>query len=262
MKLCRFRPLDVPGDEVRTGVVEAGSVHEVRGDWPSAGSRTGKNWPLDRVRLLAPVTPSKIVCLGRNYKLHAAETKTSVPSEPLIFLKPPSSVIGQDDTIELPPDVGRVDYEGELAIVIGRRCFGLSEGEDFRPYVAGYTCLNDVSARELQNKDVLYDRAKGFDTFCPLGPVIETDLDWRKATIQTLVNGAQKQSAPASDMIYQVDLLVGWISRIMTLLPGDVIATGTPEGIGPIVANDVVEVVIEGIGRLRNPVSNRGAKRA
>lgn len=256
MKLCRFRPLDSEG-ALRSGVLEGDRVYAVQTEWPGMAARTGEAWTLQQVRLLAPVTPSKIVGLARNYRRHAAEMSGSVPAEPLIFLKPPSSVIGPGDTIELPPDCERVDYEGELAVVMGRRCSRLGQDEDIRSYVAGYTCLNDVSARDIQKRDVLYDRAKGFDTFCPLGPVIDTDLDWKRATIETWVNGKLHQSAPASDMIYPVDHLVRWISHVMTLLPGDVIATGTPEGVGPLTAKDTVEVVIDGIGRLSNPVALR-----
>lgn len=256
MKLCRFHPLDSQA-EVRAGVVEGDRVYAMQTGWPTMGARTGESWPLSQVQLDAPVVPSKIIGLGRNYKQHAAEMSKPVPAEPLMFLKPPTSVIGPGVTIELPPDSGRVDYEGELAVVMGRRCFRLGPDEDIRPYVAGYTCVNDVSSRDMQKRDGLFDRAKGFDTFCPLGPVMDTDLDWKKATVETWVNGNRKQSAPVTDLIFPVDMLVRWISQIMTLLPGDVIATGTPEGVGPLSPNDVVEVVIEGIGRLSNPVAKR-----
>ena len=260
MKLCRFQ---VPGSreqQICTGVLEGSTVHEVSSQWPVAGSRTGRQWPLDQVRLTVPVVPSKIVCVGRNYKGHVAEMGKTLPTEPLIFFKPPTSLIAVGDTIELPPNVGRIDHEGELGVVIGRRCCQLGPDADVTPYLAGFTCLNDVSARELQKKDGLFARAKGFDTFCPLGPVIETELDWRKSRVQTRLNGELKQDGAFSDMIFPVEVLVRFISQVMTLLPGDVIATGTPEGVSPLKPGDVVEVSIEGIGQLRNPIAARGAR--
>jgi 2-keto-4-pentenoate hydratase/2-oxohepta-3-ene-1,7-dioic acid hydratase in catechol pathway len=257
MKLCRFRLLDHEEGVIRAGIVEADHVHEVTGSWPGPGPRSGRSWPMSQVRLVAPVAPSKIICVARNYRQHAAELKNTVPKEPLIFLKAPSSVIGPEDTIELPPDSARVDYEGELAVVIGRTCVRLGPGEDVLPYLAGFTCLNDVTARDLQASDKLYGRAKSFDTFCPMGPVIETAFDSTRATIETYVNGRRRQHGVTADMIFPVELLVRWVARVMTLLPGDVIATGTPEGISPLAPSDVVEVSIEGIGRLRNPVKAR-----
>ncbi len=260
MKLCRFQ---VPGSneqQVYTGVLEGNTVHEVSSQWPVAGARTGRAWPLDQVRLAVPVVPSKIVCVGRNYKMHVAEMGKQLPTEPLIFFKPPSSLLPLGGTIELPPDLGRIDYEGELGVVIGRRCSQLGPDADVTPYLAGFTCLNDVSARELQKKDGLFARAKGFDTFCPLGPVIETELDWKQARVQTRLNGELKQNGAVSDMIFPVDVLVRFISQVMTLLPGDVIATGTPEGVSPLKAGDVVEVSVEGIGKLSNAVAARGAR--
>ena len=260
MKVCRFQALD-PGERtVCMGIIEGNQVQETSREWPGPASRTGREWPLDRVRLLAPETPSKIVCLARNYKRHAAEMGGQAPSEPVIFLKPPSALIGPGDTIELPPDSQRVDFEGELAVVIGRRCARLGFEENIGPYVAGFSCLNDVTARDLQKKDGQFGRAKGFDTFCPLGPVIETEFDWTQARIETRVNGELRQTGAAAEMIFPVDQVVRWISRIMTLLPGDVIATGTPEGVSPLIAGDVVEVSIEGIGRLQNPVAARRAE--
>lgn len=260
MKLCRFQ---VPGSNegsVCTGVVEGNTVHEVSSQWPVAGSRTGRQWPLDQVRLVAPVVPSKVIGVGRNYKMHIAEMGKTAPSEPLLFLKAPSSIIGPGDTIELPPNLERIDYEGELGVVIGRRCYRLDPKEDVTPYLAGYTCVNDVSARDLQKKDVVFGRAKGFNTFCPLGPVIETEIDWKQARVQTRLNGELKQNAAATDMIFGVDELIHFISGVMTLLPGDVIATGTPEGVSPLKPGDVVEVSIEGIGKLNNSVKARGAR--
>ncbi len=206
------------------------------------------------VKLLAPSEPSKIVCVGRNYAEHAAELGNHVPTEPLIFLKPPSAIIAPEDSIVLTPLSERVDYEGELAIVIGRRCAGLKLPDDVRPYVLGYTCLNDVTARDLQKRDVQFTRAKGFDTFCPFGPVLETEVDLSAATVQTFVNKKKRQSARIAEMIFPVDVIIRWISQVMTLLPGDVIATGTPSGVGPLAAGDVVEISVSGIGTLRNKV--------
>ncbi|HVB99503.1 MAG TPA: fumarylacetoacetate hydrolase family protein [Candidatus Dormibacteraeota bacterium] len=260
MKLCRFQVTGSNEQKVCTGVLDGNTVHEVSSEWPIAGSRTGRQWALDQVHLVTPVAPSKIVCVGRNYKMHVAEMGKTLPTDPLIFFKPLSSLIAPGETIELPPDLGRIDYEGELGVVIGRRCSQLGPDEDVAPYLLGFTCVNDVSARELQKKDGLFARAKGFDTFCPLGPVIETELDWKQARVQTRLNGELKQNGAVSDMIFPVDMLVRFISQVMTLLPGDVIATGTPEGVSPLKAGDVVEVSIEGIGKLRNPVAARGAR--
>ena len=241
------------------GRVEASSVRELLGD-PLSEWRMGERaWPLDRVRLLAPVTPGKIVCVGKNYKDHVSEMGHDLPKEPVIFLKPPSSVIGPEEPIVLTPLSQRVDYEGELAAVIGRACSQLSDAADLKPYVLGYTCLNDVTARDLQKSDGQWTRGKGFDTFCPIGPVIETDFDPAKATIETFINGQRRQSAPATDMIFFVTFLIPWISRMMTLLPGDIVSTGTPAGIGPLNAGDIVEVIIGGIGTLRNPVVAPGS---
>jgi len=206
------------------------------------------------VRLLAPVEPTKIVCVGRNYAAHAAELGNEVPGEPLIFLKPPSSLIGPGDPIVLTRYSSRVEHEGELAVVIGRRCAHLSDADDPRPAILGYMCLNDVTARDLQKSDGQWTRGKGFDTFCPVGPHIETELDPQDVLVETRVNGVQRQSARTSLMAFPVLFLMRWISRMMTLFPGDVIATGTPAGVGPLVAQDVVEVSVEGIGTLRNMV--------
>jgi 2-keto-4-pentenoate hydratase/2-oxohepta-3-ene-1,7-dioic acid hydratase in catechol pathway len=267
MKLCRFQPLQFQLDSVRDaanagvhpeplgGIIENNFVRQIDGDFSGKWSATKAVFPLDQVKLLPPVEPSKIVCVGRNYREHAAELGNEVPKEPLIFLKPPSSIIGPDEPIVLTPLSQRVDFEGELAVIIGRRCSQLTAAADVAPYILGYTCLNDVTARDLQKADVQFTRAKGFDTFCPVGPVIETDLDLRKAALQTFVNGQRKQSAPLTDMIFPVDVIIRWVSRMMTLLPGDIISTGTPSGVGPLRAGDVVEVVISGVATLRNPVA-------
>jgi len=217
------------------------------------------NLPLDSVRLLAPVEPSKIVCIGRNYREHAKELDHPVPTEPLFFLKPPSSLIGPDDEIRRPMDLSqRVDYEGELTAVIGKRCYRLGEGEDVRSYIVGYTCLNDVTARDLQNKDGQWTRAKGFDTFCPVGPVVADGLDPGKGVrVQTRVNGELRQDGTTADFLFPMEVLLRQITQAMTLEAGDVVATGTPAGVGQLKAGDVVEVTIEGVGTLRNPVVDR-----
>lgn len=255
MKLCRFRAKSPgPSGNPVHGIVKQSQVVEI-GDMFQSTLEQGRSWPLSDVQLLAPSVPSKIVCVGRNYAEHAAELGNEPPKEPLIFLKPPSSVISPEEPIVLTPHSERVDYEGELALVIRKNCRNLSASDEVQPYILGYTCLNDVTARDLQKKDVQFTRAKGFDTFCPFGPWIETDLDPKSARVETFVNGKRRQSAAVTEMIFPVDMLVRWISQVMTLLPGDVIATGTPSGIGPLQAGDVVEVSINGIGTLRNPVA-------
>jgi 2-keto-4-pentenoate hydratase/2-oxohepta-3-ene-1,7-dioic acid hydratase in catechol pathway len=270
MKFCRFQPLEFglhavakPGHAVhplpRSGIVAGDTVREIEGGLlATAGGgwrETGRSWTLREVKFLPPSEPSKIVCVGRNYSEHAAEMGNEIPKEPLIFLKPPSAVIAPDEPILLTPLSHRVDYEGELAVVIGRTCSRLGHAEDVRPYLAGYTCLNDVTARDLQKHDVQFTRAKGFDTFCPFGPVLETELEFAKATIETFVNGKRKQFAPLTKMIFSVDVIIRWIAQVMTLAPGDVVATGTPAGVGALAAGDVVEVAVTGIGTLRNPVA-------
>ena len=215
--------------------------------------------PLSAVRLLAPVEPTKIVCIGRNYREHAKELDHPIPTEPLFFLKPPSSLIGPDDEIRRPADLSqRVDYEGELGVVIGKRCYRLGESEDASSYIVGYTCVNDVTARDLQNQDGQWTRAKGFDTFCPVGPVVAEDLDpWKGVRVRTSVNGELRQNGTTADFLFPLDVLLRFISQVMTLEPGDIIATGTPAGVGPLKAGDVAEVTVEGLGTLRNPVVDR-----
>jgi 2-keto-4-pentenoate hydratase/2-oxohepta-3-ene-1,7-dioic acid hydratase in catechol pathway len=267
MKLCRFQPLVfgpaswAPGGEFRpeprSGLIHDAVVREIEGSFFTHWRETTRAWPLAEVKLLPPVTPSKIVCVGRSYRDHAVELGNPVPKEPLIFLKPPSSIIGPDEPILLPPVSQRVDHEAELAIVIARECSQLLPGTDARPFILGFTCVNDVTARDIQKAEVQFTRAKGFDTFCPLGPLIETELDLAKTTVEALVNGQRRQFAPVTDLIFSVDAIIRWISQAMTLVPGDVIATGTPAGVGPLAPGDVVEVVISGIGTLRNPVAAR-----
>jgi len=217
----------------------------------------GSIYELDDVRLLAPCSPSKIVALGLNYRQHAEETKMTLPSVPLIFLKPSTAVIGTDDKIILPRDSSRVDYEGELGIVMGRKAKDVPK-DRVKEYILGYTCVNDVSERHVQKADGQWTRAKGYDTFAPIGPWIETEVDPDDLTLETYLNGELRQSARTSELIFGVAEMVSFISGVMTLLPGDIIATGTPSGIGRMSPGDVVEVKIEKIGTLRNFVVAQG----
>jgi 2-keto-4-pentenoate hydratase/2-oxohepta-3-ene-1,7-dioic acid hydratase in catechol pathway len=213
--------------------------------------------PVAQAVLLAPVVPSKIVCIGRNYREHAAELGNEVPVEPLIFLKPSSSVIGPGQTIVRPEISARVDHEAELGVVIGKRCRSLKADEDVRPYILGYTCVNDVTARDLQKKDGQWTRGKGFDTFCPVGPVVVDALDpWAGVDVDARVNGQVKQQGNTRDFIFSLDAIIRYIAQVMTLLPGDLIATGTPSGVGPLVAGDKVEITVAGVGSLENLVSD------
>jgi 2-keto-4-pentenoate hydratase/2-oxohepta-3-ene-1,7-dioic acid hydratase in catechol pathway len=228
---------------------------QVDGDIEDLPSRRMDHLALAEAELLAPVRPSKIVCVGRNYREHAAELGNEVPSEPLLFFKPPSSLLAPGGEIRRPKVSQRVDYEGELGVVIGRKCYKLGSNEDVRPYILGYSCLNDVTARDLQNSDGQWTRAKGFDTFCPVGPLVTDEIDpWAGVGNETRVNGDIRQQGNTRDFILPLDAMIRYISQAMTLLPGDLIATGTPSGVGPVVAGDVIEVSIEGVGVLRNPV--------
>ena len=215
---------------------------------------TDERFAPDAVRVLAPVLPSKIVAVGLNYRAHAAETGMSLPEEPMLFIKPTTSIIGPGETIKLPPQSTRVDYEAELAIVIGKAARNVDEN-GAAGAILGYTCGNDVTARDLQAKDVQFTRSKGFDTFCPLGPHIETDVDATALDVELRLNGEVKQKSNTSDLVFGPETLVAFISSVMTLLPGDVIMTGTPAGIGPMADGDEVEVEIARIGTLRNVVS-------
>jgi len=254
MKFCRFIAKD--SSTPRFGIMEGGSVLEIgTAPWGTERwAKTGKSFELANVKPIAPVTPSKIVCVGRNYAAHAAELGNEVPKEPLIFLKPPSSIIGSGDPIMLPKYSNKVEHEGELGLVVGRKASHLSDNEDALSYLCGYTCVNDVTARDLQKGDVQFTRAKGFDTFCPVGPHIETDLNPADVLVECRVNGATRQTGKTSLMIFPIEFIVRWISRMMTLEPGDLIATGTPAGVGPLAAGDITEVSVEGIGVLSNPV--------
>ncbi|TQS44247.1 fumarylacetoacetate hydrolase family protein [Cryptosporangium phraense] len=236
---------------------EALTIAELEGV-PFSGIRyTGERWALADVELLPPILPSKVVGVGRNYAAHASELGNEVPSAPLLFLKPPTSIIGPGAPIRLPIDSKQVEHEAELAIVIGGRGARQVSREDALKSIFGYTCANDVTARDQQRSDVQFTRAKGYDSFCPLGPWIETDFDYADAGVQALVNDVVKQDGRTKDMIFDVPTLVSYVSHVMTLLPGDVILTGTPAGVGPIVAGDAVSVRIEGLGTLTNPVANR-----
>ena len=214
---------------------------------------TGSSHRLDEVRLLAPVKPTKIACVGRNYAEHAAELGNEVPSEPLIFLKPPTTVIGPDAPVVYPAISARVDHEGELAVVIGRRCRNVSEADALH-YVFGYTVANDVTARDLQQKDGQWSRAKGFDTFAPVGPWVDTAFDPTNRTLRCLVNDVVRQQSTTALMVYSIPRIIAHVARFMTLEPGDLILTGTPSGIGPVQPGDIMAVEIEGLGTLCNQV--------
>jgi 2-keto-4-pentenoate hydratase/2-oxohepta-3-ene-1,7-dioic acid hydratase in catechol pathway len=253
MKVARFSH----GESISFGIVDE-EEHELvvlKADPMFAGyDPTGERVPLAEAKLLAPVIPrSKVVAVGKNYRDHAAEMGGEAPAEPLLFLKPNTAVIGPGDAIVLPPESAQVEFEGELAVVIGRIARRVSEA-DAASVVFGYTIANDVTARDLQRSDGQWTRAKGFDTFCPLGPVIDTELDLERGTIETSVNGERRQEGRLADMVHSIPAIVAYASNVFTLLPGDVILTGTPAGVGPIVAGDTVEVSISGLGTLANPV--------
>jgi 2-keto-4-pentenoate hydratase/2-oxohepta-3-ene-1,7-dioic acid hydratase in catechol pathway len=228
---------------------------EADGDMESLRTRRIEAIPLEEAALLPPVRPSKIVCVGRNYREHAAELGHDVPTEPLIFLKATSALLAPGGIVRRPKISQRVDLEGELGVVIGRTCFQPAADADIRQYILGYTCVNDVTARDLQNKDGQWSRAKGFDTFCPVGPVVTDEIDpWAGVGVQTRVNGQVKQDGNTRDFLFALDLVIRHISQAMTLFPGDLIPTGTPAGVGPLVAGDVVEVTVAGVGTLTNSV--------
>jgi 2-keto-4-pentenoate hydratase/2-oxohepta-3-ene-1,7-dioic acid hydratase in catechol pathway len=251
MKIVRFRAQGE--DQARIGLLEEGMVHETSGGIFGPYTKTGASFTANQVSFLAPCDPSKVVCVGLNYKDHAEESSSDLPEEPLLFLKPPSAVIGPGDDIILPSNSRRIDFEAELAVVMGQRAKGVSKAESLE-YVLGYTCLNDVSARDFQMKDGQWTRAKGHDTFCPMGPAITTGLDPTDLAVQAVSNGEIKQDSRTSFLIFNVPHLIEYISRVMTLEPGDIIATGTPAGVGPLTAGDTIEIRIEGVGSLVNPV--------
>lgn len=230
---------------------------EADGDVESLRSRRIDPISLDEAVLLPPVRPSKIVCIGRNYREHAAELGNEVPKEPLIFLKATSSLLAPGATVRRPKLSQRVDYEGELGVVIGRTCYQPAPDADIRQYILGYTCVNDVTARDLQKTDGQWSRAKGFDTFCPVGPVVTDEIDpWGGVGVQTRVNGEIRQNGNTRDFIFNLDTVIRYIAQAMTLYAGDLIPTGTPSGVGPVTAGDQMEVGVEGVGTLRNPVAD------
>jgi 2-keto-4-pentenoate hydratase/2-oxohepta-3-ene-1,7-dioic acid hydratase in catechol pathway len=263
MKYCRFVSAEGPQFGLIEDIGGIEHITQVAADGPipqfSGGAQRLPKIQLSSVKFLEPVTPSKIVCVGRNYSEHAKELGNEVPTEPLIFLKPPTSIIGPGEEIVRPKHLSqRVDFEGELTVVIGKPCRSLQPADDVRPYILGYTCANDVTARDLQKKDGQWTRAKSFDTFCPVGPLVTDEIDpWKGVRLETRLNGQVKQSESTTAFIFPVDRVVHFASQVMTLLPGDIILTGTPAGIGPMVAGDVVAVSIEGIGSLTNPVVDR-----
>jgi 2-keto-4-pentenoate hydratase/2-oxohepta-3-ene-1,7-dioic acid hydratase in catechol pathway len=263
MRYCRFQL----NGEAFYGLVEAvagrdaivrvlvTAPEEADGDMESLRTRRIDAIALEEAVLLPPVRPSKIVCIGRNYREHAAELGHEVPKEPLIFLKATSALLSPGGTVRRPKISERVDYEGELGVVIGKTCYQPPADTDIRPYILGYTCVNDVTARDLQNKDGQWSRAKGFDTFCPVGPIVTDEIDpWAGIGVETRVNGEVRQNGNTKDLIFPLDVVIRHIAQAMTLFPGDLIPSGTPSGVGPIVAGDTVEVTVEGAGTLRNSV--------
>ena len=234
--------------------VARGSIWDILSAAPWAGGQpTGASVEASNARLLAPVEPSKIICVGRNYRAHAAELGNEAPPEPLLFFKPPSAVVGPGEAIALPAVSQRVDHEAELGLVVGRRCHRVAL-DDALAVVAGFTCVNDVTARDLQKKDGQWARAKGFDTFCPVGPVVVDRLPPEGPTVLCRVNGVERQRGHVRDVIFPLAHLISYISDIFTLEPGDLIVTGTPEGVSPLTPGDIVEVEIPGIGLLSSPV--------
>jgi 2-keto-4-pentenoate hydratase/2-oxohepta-3-ene-1,7-dioic acid hydratase in catechol pathway len=250
MKIYRFRYRK----KILYGILKEEVLFPIRGSLLRKFSLDDSPIPISEVILLPPIIPSKIVCVGRNYREHAQELGNQVPEEPLLFLKPPSAIIGPNQAIIYPPMSQRVDYEGELAVIIKKKARNLSDQDNFEDYILGYTCFNDVTARDLQFKDVQFTRAKSFDTFAPIGPCLATGLDPLLIHLKTFLNGQLVQSGNTRNMIFPVPFLIKFISRIMTLEPGDVIATGTPAGVGPMKPGDRIDIQIEGIGTLSNIV--------
>lgn len=252
MRLVRYQYNDEP---LRYGWVNGDKIGPLEGDIFGDYRRLEADLPISKVKLAAPLRPGKIICVGRNYVAHAQEHDAEVPKVPLIFLKPPSAVIGPGETILLPPQSQRVEHEGELVVVIGKRGRRIL-AEDAPAYILGYTIGNDVTARDLQRADGQWTRGKGFDTFAPLGPWIDTEFDPTDALVTVRVNGEMRQMGATRDMVFNVNVLIAFISSVMTLEPGDVIYTGTPSGVGPLKPGDKVTVEIEGLGSLENPVDS------
>ncbi len=256
MRIARFA-VD-GGMQAHVGIVEGETIYAADGERFRDLRKGAEVGPVAGVKLLPPVEPGKIVCVGLNYAAHVTENDAgrAIPDEPVLFMKPTSAIIGPDEPIAIAHPGNRTDFEAELVVVIGRQARDVSEA-DARSYVEGYTAGNDVSDRVLQAKDGQWVRAKGFDTYCPLGPWIETDLDPTDVTVQSRLNGETKQSQTTKSLIFGVPFLISYISRVMTLEPGDIIMTGTPEGVGPLKSGDTIEVEIGGVGVLSNPVVNR-----
>lgn len=238
---------------------DASSIGLLEGSIFDSFRRMEADIPLETVHLLAPIIPSKIICIGRNYAAHAREHSVDVPDVPLLFLKPPSSLIGPGDTIYLPPQSQQIEHEGELVVVIGQKGRWIPP-EEANNYILGYTIGNDVTARDLQRRDGQWTRGKGFDTFCPIGPWIATDFDPSDALITCHVNGEMRQMASTRDMVFNIRQLIAYASSVMTLEPGDLLFTGTPAGVGPLTPGDIVEITIEGLGILRNSVAEEPAR--
>jgi 2-keto-4-pentenoate hydratase/2-oxohepta-3-ene-1,7-dioic acid hydratase in catechol pathway len=256
MRIIRYSTNNDPPNfgwmfEDRIGPVEGSIFSEFR--------RADASIPFDSVRLHPPLLPGKILCVGRNYAAHAKEHDAEVPEVPLLFMKPSTSLVGPEDTIYLPPQSQKVEHEAELVVVIGKRGRWIKP-EQAAEHILGYTIGNDVTARDLQRRDGQWTRAKGFDTFCPLGPWIETEFDPSDAMITCHVNGEMRQMASTRDMVFRVDHLIAFASSIMTLEPGDILMTGTPAGVGPLMPGDVVEAAVEGLGALRNKVAAEPAR--
>lgn len=264
MKYCRFQ---------FNGQPEYGLVESVAGQdvitrlllKPPEGADDPEDLPTKSISRIAladatlkvPVRPSKIVCVGRNYRAHAAELGNEVPKEPLLFFKPPSSLLPSGGIIRRPRISQRTDFEGELAVVMSRRCYKLAPDADVRPLILGYTALNDFTARDIQKQDSQWTRGKGFDTSCPVGPLVTNEIDpWAGITVETRVNGEVRQHGNTRDFIFPLEVIIRYIADLMTLVPGDVIATGTPEGVGPVVSGDIIEITVEGVGTLRNSVTD------
>jgi len=251
MRIVRYK---INNENPRYGWILESKVGPIEGDIFGEYRRLEAETPLGEVKLLAPAQPSKIICIGRNYVEHAKEQNAEVTTVPLIFLKPPSSIINPGDTIMLPPQSQQIEHEGELVVVIGKRGRNII-AEEAQNHVFGYTIGNDVTARDLQHSDGQWTRAKGFDTFCPFGPWVDTEFDASDAVITCRVSGQPRQMASTRDMVFNVGQLIAFISSVMTLEPGDLIFTGTPAGVGPLKPGDTVEVEIEGLGKLSNPVA-------
>lgn len=255
MRIYRFMHKNWEG--TRYGVLRGAQLFPIKGSPYSIYAVEETGIPISEADLLPPACPTKIVAVGLNYLDHAEERNRPLPREPLLFLKPPSAVIGPGDEIIYPAMAGRLDYEGELAVVIKKKAWGLENEEDVLPFILGYTCFNDVTARDLQDRDVQFTRAKSFDTFAAVGPCIATDLDPSAIRLKTFLNGKLRQSGNTRNLIFSVPFLIRFVSQIMTLEPGDIITTGTPSGIGPMCPGDRVDVQIEGIGILSNVVARR-----